>query len=658
VIDLGDNRWLVETVSELPNMRHADELFLDVETRRGFDHKSYGGLYPWKGDAICGVSVSRDDDPNIYYIPVRHTNSTNIPEVDFRLWLKGTISTAKKWINHNILIDAVFCYFEGAEFQHEIVDTLTLAKIHDSDRMGHGLKDLCRDWTDFDIQEDIIKDLLKQMGTKSYGDLPSDILGGYACNDIKGNRKLYRYMQETCETPEIWEHEIALTPVLFDAEIRGLRVNHLLTRMDRLQCEARTIDLETEIAEIAEREFTNSNAWYRETLLGRFNYPVLVTKFEKGKDTGKPTFDKDALKVYAAHPITLGSPKLKRLMEAIIEYRKDAQHLGLFVRPFMEFMDDNQHIHPTYNQLVRTGRMSCKRPNAQQQNKRSKRLIIPRPGYGFMSCDYSQIEFRLIIHYIKDLAAIKAYNDDPWTDFHQWVADMIHIQRGPGKTLNFCIGYGAGKHKVESELAANPDIIEEIGYKVNEMIAAGELRLDQRNEVFKTMCGKRAAEVYDEYHETLPGIKETSWGMQNKARSRGYVFNAYGRRRHLPKKFAHKAFNSVVQGTAMDIIKERMVALSRRNDPQMEEWGIDIVANVHDEILFEVPLELLWSSEVHQYVLNKLESPKVKFRVPIKCGLGISTQNWAVAAGDDILEIDGRKQGALVNSKTMAKVAG
>lgn len=686
----GDVTLLMpQTVEELPNWDDIDieELFLDVETKRVFDHADYGGLYPWKGDEVCGFAITINDEKIAYYLPVRHDKeSDNLPLQAVINWLVGIVGRAKKWINHNILLDAVFCWAEGIDFGGQLVDTLTLSKVHDTDRMNHGLKALRVDWLgEEDKEELMVKAFLKSTKKKSYSAVPAFMLGVYACGDVVSNRNLWRYLVEHREdgVEGVWAKEIALTPVLFDMEVQGILTDKGELLKEKFMTMHRLVGLGHRIAELSDREFTNSNQCMHDILIVRFGMPVLATKWEKDEqtgrtyDTGRPTFDKEAMALYQVHPMTLGNPKLKELIDTIQEYKQESQYMSLFLDPFLTFRDDNGFIHPTYNQLVRTSRMSCGRPNAQQQNKRSKKLWKPRPGYGFISCDYSQIEFRLIVHFIKDVDAIEAYNRDPNTDFHQWVADMIRIKRKPAKTLNFGMGYGAGKKRVQSELSANADIIEEVSKRVVAMIEQSKAYLaanpeydptreitftgtpselyshlvrieddkqylelvteDNRNDVYNRLCQERASEVWEKYHETLPGIKVTSEEVEKRCRMRGFVKNPYGRRRHLPIKAAHKAFNSLVQGCAMDIIKERMIALAPRYNQQMRDWDIRIVANVHDEVLFEVPLALLYSPAVHKYIMTMLESPSIKFRVPITTGIGISATNWAEAAGDDTI---------------------
>ena len=85
----------------------------------------------------------------------------------------------------------------------------------------------------------------------------------------------------------------------------------------------------------------------------------------------------------------------------------------------------------------------------------------------------------------------------------------------------------------------------------------------------------------------------------------------------------------------MDIIKERMIALSPRFNPKMREWGIRIVANVHDEILFAGPIAIMRDPVVQAYILEMLETPKFAFRIPITWDAGYSEKDWYEAAKEE-----------------------
>lgn len=674
MLQLKDGSFLVENIRDLPDFSKADTLYLDVETEQNtlgiqasecleYDEeemetatsKSWSGLYPFKGDRICGYSVTADDHPNAYYIPLRHTRGRNVPLEEGQRYLAAVVGGAKKWVNHNILIDAVFAHFEGAEFGGELVDTLTAAKMIDSDRFQYGQKILEMEWLGRHRPDrDAVLAYLKGIKSKNFADAPADLLGEYGCEDVIGNRELYKFICEKmpAEQQALWETERKLTAVLYDMELEGLRVIKEELRAEQRKSLRSMIEIFDELEQLTGVPFTNSSQCVFDILCNQLGLPVLMTKKDRDEngreyDTGRPTFDKNALALYDVHPAVLANKKAKRVVELIRLYRKESQYKGLFLDSYSTLMDADERIHPTYNQLVRTGRMSCKRPNAQQLNLRAKALIHPDDGEGFMSCDYSQIEFRLMIHYIEDIAAIRAYNEHPDTDFHQWIADMLHIKRKPAKTLNFGMGYGAGKPRVTAALAANPDIIEEIGAIVNAMVEKGEVQEDRRSHVFRELCAKRASDVYDRYHETLPGIKRVSKEAAAVCRWRGYVRNAYGRRRHLPRKASHKAFNSIIQGCAMDVMKERMVALSPRYNSTTRGYGLRLAANVHDEILVRGPWDAIKDPTVQRYVYTTLESPTVQFRVPIRTGMGISRRSWAEAAGDDEILDGGEKVGAI-----------
>jgi len=636
MIEIEPHRLMVESVSDLPNYMDADTVFCDVETNRNWDHKKEGGMYPFGPDEICGLAITVDEDPNSYYLPVRHKDD-NMSLNAARKWMLWVMGSCRQWVNHNVNFDAQFLVKEGISPPARLVDTMSLSKITDSDRMTHGLKPLVRDILgDSYEEEDEIKNYLKGIGSKSYGDVPADILGRYACKDVLVNRQLYRHFMEGLpeQSLQVLEMEIALAPVLYDMELRGMMVDKKTLKIELLKSLHIMLKSTERISEITGFEFTNSSTNMYDILCNQYGLPVLAYT-----DTGGPSFDADTLKLYEAHPEVIHNKDLSQVMDLIVAYRTESQFKGLFVEPYLEFSQFDGRIHPSYNPIVRTGRMSCRRPNGQQLNKRAKMLVLPDDC--FASWDYSQIEFRLICHYIKDEEAIRAYNENPDTDFHQWVSDMLsnalnaRYSRKPAKTVNFAIGYGAGKRKVCSELAGNKEVVEMVTREIDDLIEQGILDPTDRKAIFTGHLDEKAETIYNTYHERLPGIKPTSRKAAAICRRRGYVFNAYGRRRNLPDQMSHKAFNTVVQGTAMDIMKEKMIELSPRNNKWIRDLGISLAANVHDEVLMDGPEEVFRDEKIQQRIREVMETPTIDFRVPIRTGLGISSENWAIAAGDE-----------------------
>jgi len=660
MLHLPNHKHIVESVSELPDFGKFSTLFLDVETlnvtQDTIQSKDWQGRYPFKGDRIAGIAVTVDDCEKSWYVPIRHIRfreDMNLPVANVMKWFQSLVDSCNRWVNHSIIFDATFAAVDGIVIPNscKLVDTLTQSKMLDSDRMGHGLKDLNVAWLGGSNEtEDAVKAFLDNIKSKNYAECPPDIMGEYACEDVLINRRLLHYLDE--HMPEdmfqIVQTEIDLTAVLFDMEMKGLQINPLECKKESLKCLRKLIDVATEIETLSDREWTNSHNCIHDILINQFGLPILATIKDRDEDgyevdTGRTTFDKKALPLYQVHPITQADPKLKRLIELIFTYRQEQQHKSLFLDSFLDLHDADGVIHPSYNQIVRTGRLSSRRPNAQQQNYRSKILIHPRPGMAFLLQDYSQVEYRLIVHYVRDAEAIAAYNNDPTTDFHRWVADMMHVSRSAGKTLNFGMAYGAGKKLVTTGLRSNPEIIEEIGAELNAEIAAGKLKPESLNEAFQLRCATRASEVYDMYHERFPGIKRLSAEAAYVVRKRGYVKTLYKRRRHLPDKASRKAFNSIVQGGASDIAKEAMVKAAPRYNKKIRDLGISLAAQVHDAILWEGPEEVMRDSATHKLLFSLMENPSVDIRVPIITDMGFSKMSWAETdAKQNVAGADGR----------------
>lgn len=596
---LGPAR-IVEEPGELPDFESAKIIYKDVETA----NMGGGGLNPWQGDRVCGVAVTVDEMPGAWYVPYRHTSpgAKNLPEDVVIRWLEKQ-NQIPAWVNHNIKFDQGFLYHDDPKLDYpgKMVDTVIMSKMLDSDRLNHSLKPLCRDLCTLPMEEEIeVKNRLIEIGKHSklkkaqwtYSALPVDMLGKYACMDVMGNRELYHWMYRHMpeEMKNLWNTETQLTPVLWDMERDGLIVNKQEVLHDWAFCDEFLALIENEIVSMSGMEYVDSSKHLHDLLCIQNGLPVLATT-----DKGGPSFSADILKDYMKLP-NLTKPQ-KIMLKLCNKYREEKHFRGLFLEPYATLSEGDGRLHASYNQLVRTGRMSGRNPNMQQLNKRAKKYILPDPGCEFGSWDASQIEFRMIAHYIKDSAAIEAYQNDKNTDFHQWVADLCGVSRKAAKTLNFAMAYGAGRAK----------IVEQLHSMESE---------------------KSADQIYREYHERLPGIRVVSDQAAMSCKKRGYVYNAFGRRRHLPPRAAHKAFNSVVQGCAMDYVKDRMVTLSPRYNDRIRAEGIRIAANVHDDIIFCGQ----FSPEIKEYIGKTLEVQSVPFRVPFIWDSGFSNINWADAS--------------------------
>ena len=602
MIKFDNGGILVESMSEVPDVKFED-LYLDIETASG-DTK-VKSTNPWKMDycSTIGIALTGDDCNTAWFIPRKFIRIA---------WLEQVFRNSKRWINSNVKYDAhvLTNEFELEPYHGEYHDTVTTAKIIDSDRLaqgGYGLKELSRDWLHEDIgkYEWAMYPYLEGANNKDYGRVPLDLLAEYACQDVISNRKLHHYIQrmlpEECKT--LYQTEVDVTKTLFVSERRGLLTDTTQLKLFSIADLVAMLEISQELSDkLGYTLDPMSNDDLYDLLCNRYDMPVLKRTKQTEKGGGNnPSFDKHVLEEYKGY---IGAPT--DIIDLCIDYRHHKILKGLFWDSWLDKAVDNV-LHSDYNQSVRSGRMSCKNPNAQQTSPDAKKGIFPRPGYSFISMDYAQIEYRMIVHYIQDEAAIAAYAANPDVDFHQWVADMIGIERKPAKTLNFGMGYGMGKGKLIRSLSRDATLMTE-GMSLLAMEA-------------------KAEDVFETYHGNIPNLRPTMRKACNAAMRRGFVFNAHKRRCHLPSKRAWVAFNRICQSDAADIVKEVAPTVSPAFDPWLAACDVHLVAIVHDEFLWECPTEMV--AEVEPYLKRRLENPRVQYRVPIRTDSHVSSISWA-----------------------------
>lgn len=625
---------MIERLEELPALPdHIDTLYGDFETTSHDPNKD--ALNPWFHCDILGIAFTFDDAPGSWYLPVNHLYGTNLPKDAVIDYWRELLKRSRAWCNHNVKYDCHVstnaCGVDPLAYGLQLECTVVLSKLVNSDRLMYRLDKLAHDWLDRDIgrYDEAIQSYLqvsRNRKIKDYGHVPADVMAEYACEDVLTNRLLKQYLlrKRHPECQRVWDLELSVTPMLIEMERVGLHVDPTELKIDQLKSM-------TELLNIEEALYKETGRYIRphvnedcfDVLCNHYGLPVLGYT-----DSGNPSFDKATMMKYSVHP--QAPTHIIKLMQ---RYRKLNTHVSLFLIPYQE-LNVNGVMHPSVNQVLRTGRMSASKPNAQQLNSGAKALIHPPPGHSIISIDYSQIEFRLIVHYINNAYAVKAYNDDPYTDFHQWVADMIPMPRRPAKNVNFMMGYGGGKKKMLAMLIANKEAVGDVIKRVDALVESGEVPEAHRDWMFQQMATQRANDIFARYHNALPELKPTSRAAEIACRHKGYVRTLYGRHRHLPEKRAHTAFNTANQGSAADLMKDRAVAVhdACRGTP------VKLVELVHDEFVFIAPTDTLDDPRTVSDLIGVLESPDVQLRVPIRTSAGWSNQNWS-AAGKPELKI-------------------
>lgn len=610
MISLGFNCFLVETATDLPALPvRIGTLYVDTETSSN-DPKEMS-INPWRREhcRLIGAPVTWDDNPNAYFIPKALAGE----------WLQSAFDRADVWCNHNIKYDAHVLVNElGVKFRGTYKDTLSHAKIFDADRTykgGYSLAILSEQLCDYPIahfETTLAPYLVKN---KDYGRIPLDVLALYGCMDVHAVRRLHHWLNANIPEESAWvvQNEDKLISVLLDIEATGMRAEERDIKIQLLRSMHQMLKIEAELKEMLSVSMNpNSPKDCYDALINVFGFPPII---DPESTTGNASFSADVLAQYMQLEM---EPEALRCVELVSDYRYAAHTKSLFWEPWLELMDENFILHPDYNPNVRSGRTSCKRPNAQQLHKLAKLQVRARDGRKLLCYDYSQLEYRWMIHYLNNESAVQAYNKDPLTDYHEWVAAELCkglIRRRPAKTLNFTIGFGGGKALVIHMLSLDQEVMEMCG---------GD----------KRKASEFATKVYYDYHRNLPELKQHSGRAERAALMNGYVRTIYGRRLHLPPAFAHKGFNRVIQSTAADCNKEGLVLASPVFNKVLRDYDAKLIATVHDEFLYDVPSDPEAIAAIDAEVVRCLQEPSWRCRVPILASAGPAADNWKEAKGD------------------------
>lgn len=352
----------------------------------------------------------------------------------------------------------------------------------------------------------------------------------------------------------LWETEADFIRLIARIKNRGIRIDTAFSR-------AKAIEGTRILNQIKDELGWNPGS---PDQLGKYLIDTLGLPTLKRTPGGKASFDKEAL---AEYEIYLAASK-NDTADKVLTYRGWQKTVSSNFQAYLDLMDENEILHPNYKiHGTRTGRLSCEKPNLQQIPRESikpwngdvKKAFIPRAEDHFLdlwqgkrksvsgklklrSFDFKQVEFRLAAAYAKEKELLEVFNSG--ADIFTEMSDRLGRPRHQIKTFVYATLYGAGKSKISLILKVPKD---------------------------------EADDLYDEYHGTWPGFKHISEKAAQLASNAGYIEYWTGRRRHLPKSEAHKAFNSVIQGGAFEIVKRRMLAL--KDEP--------IVLQVHDSITTE-----------------------------------------------------------------------
>jgi DNA polymerase-1 len=398
--------------------------------------------------------------------------------------------------------------------------------------------------------------------------------------------------------------EMPAMRVLGIMERNGIRIDSALLAKQGQQVGKRLLELEGEIHQLAGQPFNiQSPKQIAEILFGQLELPVV-----KKTPSGAPSTDEEVLQKLAEdYP----------LPARILDYRGLAKLMSTYIEKLPRMADPKTgRVHTNFSQATAvTGRLASSDPNIQnipvrtEEGRRIREAFIPADGCKLLSADYSQIELRIMAHIAEDENLLAAFAAGK--DVHQATAAEIFgvpletvnsEQRRYAKVINFGLIYGMSAFGL-----------------------AGNLGIE-----------RSAAQSYiAKYFDRYPGVAQYMERTRLEAREQGYVETVFGRRLWLPeikgsngprRQGAERAaINAPMQGTAADLIKLAMIAVE--NWLEKEQLKTRMLLQVHDELVFDVPLDEL---VILQEKLPDLMCHVAQLKVPLVVSIGIG-DNWEEA---------------------------
>lgn len=537
-----------------------------------------------------------------YYVPVPEASDAAEVLEDLRAAFE-TEGIVK--IGQNIKFDRAMLASHGVRLAGPLFDTMIAHYLIEPDQR-HGMDALSGQYLGYTPVP--IEDLIgkKGKGQLNMREVPLDQIKEYAGEDADITYQLKQVL-----APEIdrlglnklmQEVEMPLIDVLGDMEAEGVRVDtSVLGELSSLLAEEAKL-AEEKIYEDAGERFNIASPKQLGEIL--FDKMKLDDKAKKTPSGQYATGEEVLTRLAAEHKIA----------DDILEFRQIVKLKNTYIDSLPDMIAADGRVHTSFNQTVAaTGRLSSTNPNLQNipirtaRGKEIRKAFVARDaGHRIVSADYSQIELRIMASFSEDATMMEAFRQNK--DIHAITASRLYKvdvtevtreQRNKAKTANFGIIYG-----------------------ISAFGLAQRLRIPR----------SEAADIIKNYFIEFPAVKEYMDNCIAQAREQEYVTTLLGRRRYLRDinsrnqtmqgMAERNAINAPIQGTAADMIK---IAMIRIHDwLQAEKLRTSMILQVHDELVFDAPLEEL--DIIKQPIITHM-AEALPLRVPIEVGFGVG-ENW------------------------------
>ena len=560
---------------------------------------------------LVGISFSYMADSG-FYIPIAHTNPGDIEQPGkqeiLRIFKPLLENPEIQKIGQNIKYDYIVLARYGILLKGIIFDTMIASYLLNPTTRGHGLDRIAMNLFGYKTisYEEVTGKGKNQIGFEK---VPVVEAVDYAAEDADLTFMAYEELKKQIQDKDFSllmdTLEVPLIPVLADMEMAGIKVDAQALKTLSTKFSGELASLKKQIYDLAGEEFNiNSSQQLGAILFEKLQLPtVKKTKKKTGYSTDVEVLTKLA--------------KTHELPERLLRYRTLGKlkstyvdSLSLLIHP------ETGRIHTSFNQTITvTGRLSSSKPNLQnipirkKEGKEIRKAFIPEQGNTIISADYSQIELRVLAHCADDKILIEAFTNDE--DIHTRTAlEVFQVLpafvtedlRSQAKAINFGIVYGMGAFRLSNEL---------------------------------NISRKMASAYIENYFKRYSGVKKFIDATIEETKITCEVATIFGRKRRLDdirssnaniRNFAQRAaINTPIQGSAADLIKLAMIKM--KSALIKNKMASKMILSVHDEIIFETPLE-----EKDQLILLAREVMENvhPLKVPLKVNFG-SGKNWALA---------------------------
>ncbi|MBX7107508.1 MAG: DNA polymerase I [Chitinophagales bacterium] len=509
-------------------------------------------------------------------------------------------------IGQNIKYDMLLLKWYGVQVQGPMFDTMLAHYLIEPDQR-HNMDILAENYLSYEpihIEELIGK---KGKGQGNMRDVEVSKVAEYAGEDADITLQLKEIFMPLLKEKEVeqlcMEVEVPLVPVLADMEFEGVKIDKTFLNDYSKQLEKEIIQVEKEVYDLAGVRFNLASP----KQLGEVLFDKLKIPYQgKKTKTGQYSTDEDRLgKLVKDYEI---AKKLQDYREWTKLKSTYVDALPLLINP------KTGRVHTSFNQAIAaTGRLSSVDPNLQNipirtdRGKEIRKAFIARDEeYVLLSCDYSQIELRIIAALSGDENMLDAFKKG--LDIHSATAAKV---------------YNVELSMVTSEMRRNAKA-------VNFGIAYGQsaFGLSQTLGISRT----EAKEIIDNYQKEFPGVSQLMASNIAFAHEHGYVKTVLGRKRYLRDinsanftvraQAERLAINAPIQGSAADMIKVAMINIHRAF--KQRKFKTRMTLQVHDELVFDAHVAEV--EEVKEMVVELMKNA-MPLGVPIEVGAGVG-RNW------------------------------